>query len=296
MELAERQPVRTQFLVFTLFGEYVRPRGGTIWTSAIIGLLELLGIGERATRTALSRMSQRGWLTASKQGRRSQYSLSERGWKLLEQGEQRIFELPYTDWDGNWHLVVYSLPEKMRRLRRSLRQSLAWLGYASLAPGTWISPHNRRNEVENMCEELGIQQFVEQFSGPHFGHTSDQELMGRCWELSRLEAQYRNFITTYQKEYKNRQSGKNKNNHLDPKDSFVRRYWLTHEFQSFPLKDPNLPTNLLPSDWVGIIARKLFNDYRSLLEPYANEFVDAVIQNDNSSLPDEKQMRTTKEK
>ena len=281
MEFVERRPVRTQFLVFTLFGEYVRPRGGTIWTSDIINLLGLLGVGERATRTALSRMTQGGWLVATKQGRRSRYSLTERGWALLRQGESRIFEHPYVDWDGNWHLVVYSLPEKMRRIRRSLRQSLTWLGYASLAPGTWISPHNRRAEAENICEELKIQQNVEFFSGTHFGHTSDQELMERCWDLKGLENQYKSFLSANQKEYKKRKTNNEDKNHLDPKDSFVRRYWLTHEFQSFPLKDPNLPTTLLPSDWAGTTARKLFNDYRALLESYANEFVDALIQNGN---------------
>jgi phenylacetic acid degradation operon negative regulatory protein len=281
MEITERQPVRTQFLVFTLYGEYIRQRGGTIWTSDIICLLELLGVGERATRTALSRMSQGGWLVGTKHGRCSRYSLTERGWALLRQGEQRIFEPPFTDWDGNWHLVVYSLPEKMRRIRRSLRQSLTWFGYASMAPGTWISPHNRRTEAENICKELGIQQYVELFSGTHFGHTSDQELMRRCWDLSGLEAQYKHFLATHQKGYAKRKKNNENKNHLDPQDSFIRRYWLTHEFQSFPLKDPNLPTTLLTSDWAGTTARKLFNDYRALLEPYANEFLDTVIQNGN---------------
>ncbi len=282
METAERQPVRTQFFVFTLFGEYVRPRGGSIWTSDILSLLELLGVGERAIRTALSRMSKKGWLTALKKGRRSQYSLTSQGWSLLKQGEQRIFELPFTDWDENWHLAVYSLPEKMRKLRRSLRQSLAWFGYASLAPGTWISPHNRKSELENLCKELKVQKYVELFSGSHLGHTDDQKLMERCWDLSGLEAQYKNFISSYHKEYLKCLSA-NKKNALNPEDSFLRRFWLTHEFQSFPLQDPNLPTMLLPSDWAGTQARKLFNDFRSLLEPCANKYLDTVIKDGDLS-------------
>jgi len=130
-----------------------------------------------------------------------------------------------------------------------------------------------------MCEDLGIQRYVEIFSGSHFGHASDQELTERCWDLSGLEAQYTKFLGAYSKDF---DKHKNKN-HLDPKDSFVRRFWLTHEFQSFPLKDPNLPNTLLPSDWVGATARKLFHNYRVLLEPFANEFVDKVTQNGNLS-------------
>ncbi len=283
MEFAERQPVRTQFLIFTLFGEYIRPRGGSIWTSDLLRLLELLGVSERAVRTSLSRMSQKGWLSACKQGRLSKYSLTERSWRLLKQGEQRIFEHPYADWNGAWHLIVYSLPEKIRHLRRSLRQSLLWLGYASLAPGTWISPHDRRTEVESLCDELGIQQYVELFSGAHLGHTSDQELMGRCWDLTGLETQYQDFISSHQQEYLQCLSGNEQKNPLTPEASFVRRFWLTHEFQSFPFKDPNLPTALLPTDWAGTTARKLFNDYRSMLEPNADQFVDDVVQNGAAS-------------
>src|SRR5690349_6334762 len=89
---AEVPNVRTQFLIFTLFGDYILPRGGAIWTASLLYLLDLLGVGERAARSALSRMTSRGWLIARKRGRRSQYSLTAQGRALLEQGQRRIFE------------------------------------------------------------------------------------------------------------------------------------------------------------------------------------------------------------
>ena len=52
--------VRTQFLIFTLFGEFILPRGGSIWTSSLIRLLDQLGVGERAARLTLSRMASKG--------------------------------------------------------------------------------------------------------------------------------------------------------------------------------------------------------------------------------------------
>jgi PaaX-like protein len=63
-EPAEAPNVRAQFLILTLFGDYILPRGGTIWTTSLLALLDLLGVGERAARSALSRMSARGWLAA----------------------------------------------------------------------------------------------------------------------------------------------------------------------------------------------------------------------------------------
>jgi hypothetical protein len=94
IEPAETPNARAQFLILTLFGDYILPRGGTIWTTSLLALLDLLGVGERAARSALSRMSGRGWLVARKQGRRSQYTLTAQGRTLLEQGERRLFEPP----------------------------------------------------------------------------------------------------------------------------------------------------------------------------------------------------------
>jgi phenylacetic acid degradation operon negative regulatory protein len=275
----ERPPVRTQFLVFTLFGDYVLPRGGTIWTSSLLSLLELLGVSERAARSTLSRMSRKGWLTASKHGRRSQYSITAKGWMLLTQGEQRIFEPVFADWDGLWHMVVYSLPERKRRLRHSLRQGLTWLGFGSLAPGTWVSPHNRKVAVRNLCNDLSIQKHVEIFSGTHLGFSEDRDMVKQCWDLGDIAVQYHDFITRYWPEYLECR-GEEDGDVAIPRDQcFARRFWLTHDFQSFPLKDPNLPTALLPSDWIGYEARQLFDDYRRLLEEPANRFVDEVVGN-----------------
>jgi phenylacetic acid degradation operon negative regulatory protein len=274
----ENQPsVRTQFLVFTLFGEYVMMRGGKIWTGDLLKLLRLLGVSERAARSTLSRMTHKGWLSSRKQGRRSKYSLTPRGWMLIKQGEQRIFEQPIKEWNGDWHMVVYSIPERKRRLRHQLRQRLTWYGYGALAPGTWISPHTRSIEIKNMCNDLGIQAHVEMFSCTHLGLSSDYELAQECWNIGELQDGYRQFIDCFQGEFQSTSRLFEAGTPPSPAQCFVRRFWLTNYFQSFPRQDPNLPIVLLPEDWVGFQARELFNDYRELLEPYANKFVDEVM-------------------
>jgi phenylacetic acid degradation operon negative regulatory protein len=277
IEQVETPNVRTQFLIFTLFGDYILPRGGAIWASSLLELLDLLGVSERAARSALSRMASRGWLIARKQGRRSQYSLTTQGQRLLERSERRIFEPPYADWDGLWHMVVYSLPESKRDLRHTLRTQLIWLGFGPLAPATWISPRDRRAEVEAVCNELGMRDCVDLFSGMYQRSTSDCALVGRCWDLPALEAAYRQFAARYEAEYADlkglgaaRLSGA-------PDMCFARRFWITHEFQRFPRQDPGLPVVLLPPGWIGFGARQLFDGYRQLLEPYANQFVDKVM-------------------
>lgn len=273
----EARPVRTQFLIFTLFGDYVMPRGGKIWTGSLLYLMGLLGVSERAVRSTLSRMTRKGWIAPKKHGRRSRYSVTGRGQVLLEAGRRRIFEPAFSDWDGNWYLVMYSLPERKRKRRHALRTRLTWLGFGQLAPGTWISAHDRRSELEAFFDDLEVEANVDMFSGSHLGPPSAQELVHRCWDLEGLEAQYQEFIDRYQPEYQRRLEDGNGQNALCHEECFVRRFWLTHEFQSFPLRDPNLPTVLLEEDWAGFTARQLFDDYRQLLGTFAGEFVTDVI-------------------
>jgi phenylacetic acid degradation operon negative regulatory protein len=52
----------SQDMVFTLYGDYLRHRGGKAWTGSLIELLGLFGLSEQAVRSTLSRMSRKGWL------------------------------------------------------------------------------------------------------------------------------------------------------------------------------------------------------------------------------------------
>lgn len=269
--------VSTQFVIFNLFGDYILPRGGSIWTNNLLRLLGLLGVGERAARSTLSRMKQEGWLATRKFGRRTQTSATRRGRAILEQGNQRIFEPPLERWDGQWRLVVYSLPEEKRELRNQLRKQLVWYGFGNLAPGAWVSPHERQAELEAILDALAVRRHVSLFTGRHAGALSDQELVARCWDIPGLEAEYRAFVGRHQRAYDGLRAAHAAGQAPPaPEACFVRRFWLTYDFQPFPRKDPNLPPALLPSPWVGHEARQLFAGYRRLLSLGMGDFIDAL--------------------
>jgi phenylacetic acid degradation operon negative regulatory protein len=277
VSVTEPRPVQTQFLIFTFFGDYVLERGSTIWTSSLLQLMGLLDVSERALRSALSRMMRKGWLTSEKQGRLSQYTLTPKGRALLIRGGERIFEPLFTDWDKCWQLVVYSLPEKQRGKRHILRKQLNWLGFGHLAPGTWCSPHDRGAELAELFQDLAVESHVNLFSGVYMGPSSASQLIKRCWDLEALAIQHQVFIDKYEPEYKECQQLVEAGRPLPPEQCFIRRFWLTHELTTFPLTDPNLPTVLLPKNWIGLQARRLFDDYRHLLDEPANQYVNKIM-------------------
>ncbi len=274
---ARRQlAAQTQFLIFTFFGDYVLPAGGQIWTRDLVFLLEILGVSERALRTALSRMTRRKWLVSRRQGRQSRYSLTARGRSLLEKGGQRIFERVSPDWDGHWRLVQYSLPEAKRRRRHALRTGLTWLGFGRLSPGLWIAPRDRQADLAALFQDLQIDPYVNCFTARHQGPLSARELVQRCWDLARLAEQYRGFIDRYRPHYAACRSTLASGQPPSGRECFIHCFQITHSFQAFPMTDPHLPLALLPPDWVGLRARTLLDNCRMLLGPHARDFVNKV--------------------
>ncbi len=83
-------PVSGTSLISSLYGDSLSHRGGEIWLGSLAALLEGLGFGERFVRTALFRLNKEGWLDVSRIGRRSFYSLSDKGLRLTRRAESKI--------------------------------------------------------------------------------------------------------------------------------------------------------------------------------------------------------------
>lgn len=267
----------SQDLIFTLYGDYIRHRGGEVWTGSLIELLGLFGLSGQAVRSTLSRMSQKGWLESRKMGRHSFYSQTPKFLKLLEEGAQRIFQPRCDPWDGRWHLLIYTIPESKRHLRRRLREQLLWLGFGSLNQATWISPRDLQAEIEQIVNTLKVRPYVEFFTAEHQGFSGDKEIVARCWNLEQLNDYYSAFIARYAPPFQKYQAQLKAGNSLDPQECFVQRFMLIHEFRFSPYVDPNLPLELLPDGWLGEKATQLFQQYHDLLVEKAEAFVDSVF-------------------
>lgn len=271
--------IRPKHLILTLFGDYIYPRGGEIWTGSLIQLLRLLGISsDQAVRAALSRMTRKGWLKSRRIGRRSYYSLTPQGESLLEAGTDRIFSQRQPIWDGRWWVLCYRIPENRRRLRARLRRELSYLGFGRLSTAVYICPYDRRRELDELLDRLHVREHVDLFVGPYQGYTTAQELVRQAWDLDELNRQYAAFLAKYEPLFESDRKALASDGQLTPADCFVRRFMLVHEYRAFPFMDPNLPHELLPEDWLGHKARRLFHQYYELLTGPALAYFNKVFE------------------
>jgi phenylacetic acid degradation operon negative regulatory protein len=277
--------IRPQSMIYTLYGDYIRHTGGSIWIGSLIRLLGYFGVSQQAVRSTVSRMTRRGLLRVDRIGTRSFYSLTPESAKTIEDAAARIFHAhsPRDTWDGQWRLVTYSIPENAREARDRLRHELEWIGFGMLANALWISPHDYRREVEELANSLNLCDHIQLFTARHEGFARAETIVARCWNLPAINARYAAFIEKYKPMHEQHLRLLKRGDDLEPSQYFVHRFNLIHEYRRFPFKDPELPPELLPKDWRGIEATNLFTQYHDLLADKANAFFYAVFEKPDQS-------------
>jgi len=262
-------------MLFTLFGDYVYPEGGDIWLGSLVRIGGALSMSEVAVRSAVARLAGERWIVARRSGRRSFYRLSPSGRALIEEGTRRIYHADGRAWDGRWCLLTYSIPEKRRALRDRMRKQLAWLGFGPLGSGTYVAPRDVSAEVRRLADRLGAGKFAKTFVARGAAGTDDAHIVRQCWDLQRIGASYERFIARYAPLFA-RDRRRKERGELDDADAFIVRFTLTHDFRRFPFIDPDLPHTLLPKNWAGMRARKLFDAYHAMLTSGAVRFFAAA--------------------
>jgi phenylacetic acid degradation operon negative regulatory protein len=263
--------------MLTLYGDYVRYRGGEIGIGSLIKLLANFDLSEQSIRSAVYRMCRAGLLKVRHTGLKSYYSLTENGLILLQEGERRIFEQKGIRWDGTWSVVVYFIPEEKREARDTLRQELSWIGYGPLSTATWVSPHDLSQEVERVAKKLKIEEYMQVFQAKHLGFNDPKTIISRCWDLNRIRKGYADFIDEYRDRLQKYIGRLRKGENIEPSEYFTERFKLIHEYRRLPFFDPNLPEELLPENWLRSKASAIFHEYHDLLAEKANKYFDNVL-------------------
>ena len=73
-------------------------------------------------------------------------------------GEVEI-EKPFR-WDGNWHMVLFDIPNTMRAARNALRTRLKRLGLTQMQESVWVSPYPCRDEIKYIAQMHALGPFV----------------------------------------------------------------------------------------------------------------------------------------
>jgi phenylacetic acid degradation operon negative regulatory protein len=238
-----------------VLGELVDPDDRPVWTASLLYVMEGMGFGEQAARQAIARGSAAGWIEPERQGREVRWTLTAPTHRLFEEGARRVFSLSSDPprWDGNWLVLLISIPQERSAVRKKLYGALSWTGFGNPTPGVWLTPHTEREaEAKRTIDELGLGASTLSFVGaPAAIGLSDREIVEKAWNLEEIASNYAALLERF--------SG------LRPEpgdDVLYAHLELADALRRFPFFDPQLPDALLP-DWIGRRAARQFADLRA---------------------------------
>lgn len=258
-QLHSRGRLRVWSLVVTVFGDAIVPRGGRAGLGLLQDVLGRLRIESGAIRTAMSRLARDGWVTRERDGRNAYYRLAEQGRGAVDQATRKIYASGPPPWDGAWTIVLLS-PSGASDGRSSAMPLLAEAGFVAVGDCAWIRPDGEQAAVP----ALPLEAFVMS------GQAAPVASTGWMWDLADLAQDYRGLIDDLSPLARALGSGARP----DPLSALAGRILVNHLWRRVVLRDPELPSALLPTDWPGDRARAMVRSIYAALTPPSETWLD----------------------
>jgi phenylacetic acid degradation operon negative regulatory protein len=245
---------RPHNVLMVLLGDYWSDRAVPVPSSMIVGLLAEFGFSEGSSRQTVRRLTERGHLVRTKDGRQTAYLLAPSRSADSERRRQIMtFARDFEDWDRQWTVVSFSVPEKDRDSRRQLRVALGKLGMRPLNDGVWVSPHDATAQAGRLLDDLGIDAaYILRASILERPGTTDS--LASAFDLASLAERYTDFVAEYAPALENISAGM-----VYPAEALTYRTRLMADWLAFRFVDPVLPSELLPPGWPAHEARRIFS-------------------------------------
>lgn len=148
-------------------------------------------------------------------------------------------------WDGVWRIAMFDVPVGDEGRRKKLRRYLQSRGFGCLQNSVWISP-DPLDEPAAMADKKSNVKSLIFFQGRPFAGETDAAIVSAAWNWTRINHLYRKHLRLIDER--------------PTKDPDTRRAaeafqrWAALERSAFlaaVTRDPLLPQNLLPSDYLG---------------------------------------------
>lgn len=160
------------------------------------------------------------------------------------------------EWDGKWRIVFFDIPEAQRKVRDDLRLELKKLGFGRWQRSAWATPFDIAEELSSYLRKQNLSGVVQVVVGKRVGGSSDREFAAKVWPLEKINEKYLSLLADWGKELKKERSDK---------ERFQAVVTFHERYLDILNADPRLPRELLPGDWVGDDAHKLFKKLKSIM-------------------------------
>lgn len=283
-EISGHQSVSGTSLIVSYFGDYLWTCGGGIWLGNLIQAMETLGLNQRVVRSSVFRLHKDEWLTVNKVGRKSYYYLEPARYNEMLHANKKIYHSEKVAWSKRWNIIHTSLgptnssKDKVRYLQHK--------GFGLFDKDFFVQPDLQqltpeiKQEITKTISSAKIFQQAELYSE---SEETLKNMVRQSWDIERIAEDYQQFIERFRPAWEIIESMTD--DAISEEDAFKMRLLVIHFYRRIIVKDPDLPTELLPEDWPRKEAEQLTTNIYRKVHAKAMTYVMDSSETPNGKLP-----------
>lgn len=169
--------------------------------------------------------------------------VTSKGHKIFYE-EYPLAKLRKRKWNKVWTLIMYDFPEKIRKQRNYIRRRLMDYGFGSPQQSILISPLPLSDVTQKLIEGEEMKEYVWVLKAENVLGMENKEVAKKAWPIDELNDLYNKLLEILP-------------NVKRAKDKKLLDQWKEY-FLAVNTKDPYLPFELLPKEWVGVMCESEF--------------------------------------
>lgn len=99
-----------------------------------------------------------GYIKIQKKQNRSFFSLTPKG-KLEFLKYLHLEKIFKQKWDGRWRVIIFDIPEKLKKLREYMRAELKYLKFQPLQESVYITPYPVTGELNTLLKKQNLKKY-----------------------------------------------------------------------------------------------------------------------------------------
>jgi len=208
---------------------------------------------DAAYRTAKSRLLKQGLVAQrSTGGAAPTLQITSAGGKMIPSyfhPEQRWKR----SWNRIWYLLVYDVPEVDRKYRNTIRTFLKRKNLGQLQQSVWITPEDIRPDFNDLVTAANIDAFAYLFESKSVLGLPSNVIVESAWKFAHLQDRQKHFCDVMEINIARLRA----TNHSTTDLARLLRTTIS-AYHAAMIEDPLLPEALLPRDYAGKRAYRLF--------------------------------------
>jgi len=247
----------------------IRRRAAEEWLDILCGVGEVLASQGRtvfwnksypnrtAYHSAMTRLRKNGLVAQSDSKGNLPHLVLTDAAKLKRPSYYHPDKLWNTRWNGIWYTLIFDVPETERHYRDTLRKFLKQLRMGWLQKSVWITPRDIRPEYDDLEKSASVNLVAYLLESRTVLHRDQQEMVRNAWDFENLKALQGRYLKTFTENLKLISKAHSEEELMD------LLYQESEAYIHSMRKDPLLPKELLPKDYLG---RQVWDLHQTLIK------------------------------